>query len=72
MTEKEKMLQGLPYYADKDETLKNERLECKKLCHKHNQLSPEKLEERKTLLKRLSWIIHQKKHIIILLIAIRC
>ena len=43
MTEKEKMLQGLPYYADKDETLKNERLECKKLCHKHNQLSPEKL-----------------------------
>ncbi len=53
MTEKEKMLQGLPYYADKDETLKNERLECKKLCHKHNQLSPENLEERKTLLKQI-------------------
>lgn len=53
MTEKEKMLQGLLYYADKDETLKNERLECKKLCHKYNQLSPEKMEERKILIKQI-------------------
>ncbi len=53
MTEKEKMLQGLLYYADKDETLKNERFECKKLCHKYNQLSPEKMEERKILIKQI-------------------
>ena len=53
MQEKEKMLKGLLYYADKDETLKKERLECKKLCHLHNQLSPEKLDERKNLIKQI-------------------
>lgn len=53
MNEKEKMLNGMLYFADKDETLKTERLECKKLCHKHNQLSPEKIEERKNILKQV-------------------
>lgn len=53
MQEKEKMLKGLLYYADKDETLKSERLECKKLCHKYNQLSPEKMEERNSLIKQI-------------------
>lgn len=53
MLEKEKMLNGLLYYADKDEILINERLKCKKLCHKYNQLSPEKLEERSGLLKQI-------------------
>lgn len=53
MLEKEKMLSGLLYYADKDEILINERLKCKKLCHKYNQLSPEKLEERRRLLKQI-------------------
>lgn len=53
MQEKEKMLQGLLYYADKDEILKSERTKCKKLCHEHNQLSPEKTEERAKLIKQI-------------------
>ena len=53
MQEKEKMLQGLMYYPEKDETLKNERLECKKLCHQFNQLSPDKINERTTLIKQI-------------------
>lgn len=53
MQEKEKMLQGLLYYADKDETLKAERIKCKKLCYAHNQLSPEKTEEREQLIKQI-------------------
>lgn len=53
MDEKEKMLQGLLYDANYDEDLKFERLECKKLCHKYNQLSPELLEERQELLREI-------------------
>lgn len=53
MHEKEKMLNGLLYYADKDELLKNERLQCKKLCHEYNQLSPENIKERENLLKQI-------------------
>lgn len=53
MQEKDKMLQGLEYYPDKDETLKKERTECKKLCHEHNLLSPEKLDERNILMKKI-------------------
>ena len=39
MTEKEKMLNGELYFADKDENLFNERIKCKILCHKYNNLS---------------------------------
>lgn len=53
MQEKEKMLKGLPYLPEQDETLKNERIKCKKLCQEHNQLSPEKLDERKAILKQI-------------------
>lgn len=53
MQEKDKMLKGLLYYADKDELLKRERLQCKKLCHEYNQLSPENMKERENLLKQI-------------------
>lgn len=53
MQEKEKMLHGLMYYPEKDETLKNERLKCKTLCHQFNQLSPDKINERTALLKQI-------------------
>ena len=53
MQEKDKMLKGLLYYADKDELLKSERLQCKKLCHEYNQLSPENIKERENLLKQI-------------------
>ncbi len=52
MNEKEKMLSGL-YYNPEDAVLKGDRMNCKKLCHKHNQLSPENLDERKDLLKQI-------------------
>ena len=53
MTEKEKMLNGELYMPDTDETLFNERMKCKVLCHKYNNLSPDKLEERKKLIKQI-------------------
>lgn len=53
MSEKEKMLQGELYYADKDKELIEERLICKKLCWEHNQLSPEKTTERNLLIKKI-------------------
>ena len=53
MIEKEKMLNGELYMPDADETLFNERMRCKVLCHNYNSLSPDKLEERKELLKQI-------------------
>ena len=53
MTEKEKMLNGELYKPDNDETLFNERIKCKTLCHKYNNLSPDKLEKRKELIKQI-------------------
>ena len=47
MTEKEKMLNGELYMPENDETLFNERIKCKTLCHKYNNLSPDKIDERK-------------------------
>ncbi len=38
LTEKEKMILGLPYYPTKDETLENDRSKCKILCAKYNSL----------------------------------
>lgn len=38
MTEKEKMLAGLLYDANYNESLMEERLKCKDLCYEFNQL----------------------------------
>ena len=53
MTEKEKMLNGKLYMPDNDETLFNERIKCKTLCYQFNNLSPDKLDERKELIKKI-------------------
>lgn len=53
MEEKEKMLNGEFYLPQEDEILVRERLQCKVLCHKYNNLEPDKLEERKELIKKI-------------------
>lgn len=53
MTEKEKMLDGQLYDANYDNELVNERQKCKNLCHEYNSLSPDKIEDRKNLLKQI-------------------
>lgn len=52
MTEKEKMLNGLPYNAS-DVELVQDRLRAKKLCKIFNNLDPDNLEERVNVLKEL-------------------
>lgn len=63
MTEKEKMINGEMYMPENDETLLNERMECKVLCHKYNSLSPDLLEERKELIKQIIGQTKEKFHI---------
>lgn len=53
MNEKEKMLSGLLYDANYDKSLFDERIKCKTLCHKYNSLSPDKIDERKSILKKI-------------------
>lgn len=53
MSEKEKMLNGQLYYADKDEELIQERTTCKMLCWEYNQLQPNKTSERVSLIKKI-------------------
>ena len=53
MTEKDKMLNGELYDAFFDKELADDRMMAKCLCHKYNSLSPDKLLERKSLLKQL-------------------
>lgn len=53
MSEKEKMLNGELYMPDNDKTLFNERIKCKTLCYKYNNLSPDKIKERKELIKQI-------------------
>ena len=63
MTEKEKMLNGELYLPDTDKTLFQERMNCKILCHQYNSLSPDKLEERKSLVKQIVGKTQEKFHI---------
>ena len=63
MSEKEKMLNGELYMADADETLFNERMKCKVLCHKYNNLSPDKLEERQEIIRQIVGKTKSKFHI---------
>ena len=53
MTEKEKMLSGELYLADKDAELLAERMVAKKLCFKYNRLAPKKINKRKKIIKKL-------------------
>lgn len=53
MSEKEKMLNGELYRPDNDEILFNERIKCKTLCYQFNNLPPNKLDERKALIKKI-------------------
>lgn len=60
MEEKEKMLKGLPYFPENDKTLKEERVKCKQLCHKHNLLSPEKIIERNSYIRQILGVTGNK------------
>lgn len=53
MDEKEKMLKGLLYDANYDETLINERIKCKTLCAEFNNSAYERAEARRDILKRI-------------------
>ena len=53
MTEKEKMLAGMLYNANGEETLIRERMACKDLCHEYNRLSPSQTERQERIIKAL-------------------
>ena len=53
MSEKEKMLSGELYDPVDDMELYYERIKCKSLCQKYNSLMPDKIEERKGIIKKL-------------------
>ena len=53
MTEKEKMLKGMLYYADSDEQLKQERFDAKNLCYDYNLIRPHETEKQRELLEKL-------------------
>lgn len=52
-TEKEKMLKGELYDANYDKSLIKERIKCKKLCFKYNNISPEKTDKREKLIRKI-------------------
>lgn len=51
-SEKEKMIEGLPYYANAKE-LSTARLEAQRNCFRYNQIDPKNYRERKALIKSL-------------------
>ena len=53
MSEKEKMLKGELYDPVDDMELYYERIKCKSLCQKYNSLMPDKIEDRKNIIKKL-------------------
>ena len=53
LNEKEKMLKGEMYDPSLDYKLFRERQNCKALCHKYNQLSPDNLKERSQLISKI-------------------
>ena len=52
-TEKEKMINGEPYYPFADDTLKDERNRAKELCFEYNSLPPSKRAEKNEILRKL-------------------
>lgn len=63
MNEKEKMLNGFLYDANFDKTLVEERLRCKTLCSKLNNLPYENISERQNILKEILGKTKNKFHI---------
>ncbi|WP_157365372.1 maltose acetyltransferase domain-containing protein [Zooshikella ganghwensis] len=61
MTEKEKMLAGLPYNSW-DDVLLGERMFAKSICQRFNQFDPTRLDERMSLLSSLL-LIKDSAHI---------
>lgn len=53
MNEKEKMLSGLLYDGNYEKSLREERIKCKTLCQKYNNISLFETEKRKNLLKQI-------------------
>lgn len=53
MNEKEKMINGLPYFPEKSEELIKERTECKALCHEYNHTLPDDREKMKQIMKKI-------------------
>lgn len=53
MNEKEKMLNGLLYDANYDKSLIKDRINCKKLCQKYNNISYDDFELRKKTIKQI-------------------
>ena len=52
-TEKEKMINGEPYYPFADDTLTEERNRAKELCFEYNSLPPLKRAEKNEILRKL-------------------
>lgn len=53
MTEKEKAAMGLLYNPNYDPELIQERKYCKRLCYQYNNLHPDKIDDRKSLIRRI-------------------
>lgn len=53
MTEKEKREIGQLYDGNYNEEMLEERIKAKDLCFEYNQIKPSKIEERKTLIKKI-------------------
>lgn len=53
LSEKEKMLRGEIYDANYDPELINDRIRCKVMCRRYNDIQPDCLEERAALLRSL-------------------
>lgn len=53
MTEKEKRDKGELYNLANDEELTIEMRKCKLLCYEYNHIKPDKMEERKVLIKKI-------------------
>jgi len=53
LNQKQKMLKGKIYYADLDILLYCEKQNCKKMCHKYNNTSPEIITQRNNIITKL-------------------
>ena len=53
MDEKEKRDRGLLYDGNYEKSLLDERIKCKSLCHRYNNLSPENTQERQEIMKQI-------------------
>ncbi len=62
-SQKEKMLSGELYDAGQDGNLFNDRIKCKTLCQKYNNLPIENLEERKEIIKKILFSTGKNFHI---------